>query len=83
LPTHDLFSKILHTRWPRDLQLLSNSIEAFEPGNEVSVYACGITPYDTTHLGAPLPVGGYAIRFLGTGPAGTLRANVTDIGDDI
>jgi hypothetical protein len=31
---------------------LSEAVEPFEPpGRTVTVYVCGITPYDTTHLG--------------------------------
>ena len=30
---------------------LSREIEDFEAGTDVSLYVCGITPYDTTHLG--------------------------------
>lgn len=32
---------------------LANSIQEFKPGspNKVTIYVCGITPYDTTHLG--------------------------------
>ncbi|MEM7346620.1 MAG: cysteine--tRNA ligase, partial [Chloroflexota bacterium] len=31
---------------------LSQTVEPFEPqGDVVNVYVCGITPYDTTHLG--------------------------------
>ncbi|NIT61287.1 MAG: cysteine--tRNA ligase [Aliifodinibius sp.] len=31
---------------------LSRKVEAFEPqGETVTIYVCGITPYDTTHLG--------------------------------
>jgi L-cysteine:1D-myo-inositol 2-amino-2-deoxy-alpha-D-glucopyranoside ligase len=30
---------------------LSNKIEPFTAGDEVTLYVCGVTPYDTTHLG--------------------------------
>ncbi len=61
--------------------------EVFEPGGEtVSVYVCGITPYDTTHLGHAftyavfdvliryLELKGHPVRYV---------QNVTDIDDDV
>lgn len=66
---------------------LSQDIEDFSPeGEEVSLYVCGITPYDTTHLGHAftyasadvlarfLEYRGYKTRYV---------QNVTDIDDDI
>lgn len=66
---------------------LSASIEDFVPQQEtVSLYVCGITPYDTTHLGHAftytindvlvryLEYSGYQVRYV---------QNVTDIDDDI
>jgi L-cysteine:1D-myo-inositol 2-amino-2-deoxy-alpha-D-glucopyranoside ligase len=32
--------------------VLTRRLESFEPaGDMVTVYVCGITPYDTTHIG--------------------------------
>ena len=66
---------------------LSRKVEIFESiGDEVNVYACGITPYDTTHLGHAftytcvdiliryLELRGLTVRYV---------QNVTDIDDDI
>jgi cysteinyl-tRNA synthetase len=66
---------------------LSQTVEAFVVGEEpVGVYICGITPYDTTHLGhaftylsvdvliRDLEVLGHEVRYV---------QNVTDIDDDI
>src|SRR4051812_23730968 len=66
---------------------LTQSLEAFVPqGDTVRVYVCGITPYDTTHLGhAFLYVSfdallrylrwqGYQVKYV---------QNVTDIDDDV
>lgn len=66
---------------------LSQKIEDFSPmGDQVTLYVCGITPYDTTHLGHAftystadilvryLELNGYPVRYV---------QNVTDIDDDI
>jgi L-cysteine:1D-myo-inositol 2-amino-2-deoxy-alpha-D-glucopyranoside ligase len=66
---------------------LEERTEAFEPqGQTVSVYVCGITPYDTTHMGHAftyvafdlliryLEFRGWPLRYV---------QNVTDIDDDI
>jgi L-cysteine:1D-myo-inositol 2-amino-2-deoxy-alpha-D-glucopyranoside ligase len=66
---------------------LSRDIETFAPqGESATVYVCGITPYDTTHLGHAftytaldiliryLEFRGYSIEYV---------QNVTDIDDDI
>ncbi len=66
---------------------LTQSLEVFTPiDNTVRIYVCGITPYDTTHLGHAftyvlfdtlmryLEYKGYAINYV---------QNVTDIDDDI
>lgn len=66
---------------------LTQSLENFTPiDNTVRIYVCGITPYDTTHLGhAFLYVSFDAlIRYL-TARGHTVKyvQNVTDIDDDI
>ncbi len=66
---------------------LTQQVEPFEPqGETATVYVCGITPYDTTHLGhaftytsfdvliRALERRGYPVRYV---------QNVTDIDDDI
>jgi len=67
---------------------LTQSLEEFVPlhDNSVSVYVCGVTPYDTTHLGHAftyvsfdtlmryLEYLGYTVRYV---------QNVTDIDDDV
>jgi cysteinyl-tRNA synthetase len=66
---------------------LTQGVEPFEPaGQPVTLYVCGITPYDTTHLGHAftyttadvlvryLEYHGHQVRYV---------QNVTDIDDDI
>ncbi|MBA2363175.1 MAG: cysteine--tRNA ligase, partial [Chloroflexia bacterium] len=65
---------------------LSGEARAFESGPEVSVYVCGITPYDTTHLGHAFlyVVFDVLMRHLeARGHSVTYTQNVTDIDDDI
>jgi L-cysteine:1D-myo-inositol 2-amino-2-deoxy-alpha-D-glucopyranoside ligase len=62
-------------------------IEEFTPRDgEVALYVCGITPYDTTHLGHAFTYTAYdqLIRWLERqGIAVRYTQNVTDIDDDI
>lgn len=66
---------------------LTQSLENFSPlDNTVRIYVCGVTPYDTTHLGHAftyvffdtliryLEYLGFAVRYV---------QNVTDIDDDV
>jgi L-cysteine:1D-myo-inositol 2-amino-2-deoxy-alpha-D-glucopyranoside ligase len=66
---------------------LSDSIRPFEPaGPDVSIYVCGVTPYDTTHLGHAFTFGafdvlirylrycGYRVRYI---------QNITDVDDPL
>ncbi len=66
---------------------LSRTVEEFRPaGDEVSIYVCGVTPYDTAHLGHAfcyltfdvlsrlLRYKGYRVRYV---------QNITDIDNDI
>ena len=66
---------------------LTQSIEPVEPINgEVTLYVCGITPYDTTHLGhAFINVVYDTLRrhLLARGETVRYTQNVTDIDDDI
>ena len=65
----------------------TQSLEEFDvPGHEVTVYVCGITPYDTTHLGHAFTYTVYdqLIRYLEMkGLPVRYAQNVTDIDDDI
>lgn len=65
----------------------SQSIETFEPNDEtITVYICGITPYDTTHLGHTFTYTAFdiLIRYLEfRGYHVHYTQNVTDIDDDI
>ena len=66
---------------------LTQRIEPLHPhGNEVTLYVCGVTPYDTTHLGHAAINVYYdtLIRLLRSeGQAVNYVQNVTDIDDDI
>lgn len=66
---------------------LTDTLEAFHPiGPTVTVYVCGITPYDTTHLGHAFTytVFDVLIRYLeAQGQTVRYVQNVTDIDDDI
>ncbi|HEY1387528.1 MAG TPA: cysteine--tRNA ligase [Ktedonobacterales bacterium] len=66
---------------------LTQRIEPLHPhGDEVTLYVCGVTPYDTTHLGHAAINVYYdtLIRFLRSeGQAVNYVQNVTDIDDDI
>ncbi len=66
---------------------LSRKFEQFQPtGDEVRIYVCGVTPYDTAHLGhafcyVSFDVLGRYLRYLGQ----KVRyiQNITDIDNDI
>jgi L-cysteine:1D-myo-inositol 2-amino-2-deoxy-alpha-D-glucopyranoside ligase len=66
---------------------MSQSVEPFEStGSTVTVYVCGITPYDTTHLGHAFTYTStdILIRYLETlDYKVNYVQNVTDIDDDI
>lgn len=66
---------------------LTQSKETFEPRDgSVSIYICGITPYDTTHLGHSFTYAAFdvLIRYLEyRGQTVNYVQNVTDIDDDI
>src|SRR6266516_2243623 len=66
---------------------LTQSLEPFTPlSDTVRIYVCGVTPYDTTHLGHAftyvsfdaliryLEYSGYKVKYV---------QNVTDIDDDV
>jgi L-cysteine:1D-myo-inositol 2-amino-2-deoxy-alpha-D-glucopyranoside ligase len=66
---------------------LSQHLEPFTPAGEpVTVYVCGVTPYDTTHLGHAFTYAAFdvLIRYLESRGHGVRYVqNVTDIDDDI
>ncbi len=58
----------------------------FEPGPVVSMYTCGITPYDATHLGHAATYVGYDVlqrRLRDLGHETRCVRNITDVDDDI
>jgi L-cysteine:1D-myo-inositol 2-amino-2-deoxy-alpha-D-glucopyranoside ligase len=65
----------------------SQSLEEFtSPDGKVGIYVCGVTPYDTTHLGHAFTFLTYdvLVRYLRfQGYTVTYVQNVTDIDDDI
>jgi L-cysteine:1D-myo-inositol 2-amino-2-deoxy-alpha-D-glucopyranoside ligase len=61
-------------------------IVPFEPGPVVTMYTCGITPYDATHLGHAAVYVGYDVlqrRLRDLGHETRCVRNVTDVDDDI
>jgi L-cysteine:1D-myo-inositol 2-amino-2-deoxy-alpha-D-glucopyranoside ligase len=65
---------------------MSRQLDDFLPGPVVSLYVCGVTPYDTTHLGHAFSYASFdvLIRFLRyLGHEVRYTQNVTDIDDDI
>jgi len=62
------------------------SVVPFEPGPVVTMYTCGITPYDATHLGHAAAYVGYDIlqrRLRDLGHETRCVRNITDVDDDI
>ncbi|MFN8035931.1 MAG: cysteine--tRNA ligase [Acidimicrobiia bacterium] len=58
----------------------------FEPGPEVSMYVCGITPYDSTHLGHAATYITYDLlirRLEDLGHTVRMVRNITDVDDSI
>lgn len=67
---------------------LTNTVDDFNPlnPNEVKMYVCGITPYDTTHLGHAFTYTVFDVLYRvleSTGLKVNYTQNVTDIDDDI
>ena len=64
----------------------SDTIRAFEPGKVVTMYTCGITPYDSTHLGHAATYLTYDVlqrRLRDLGHETRCVRNVTDVDDSI
>ena len=62
------------------------AIVPFEPGELVTIYTCGITPYDATHLGHAAAYVGYDVlqrRLRDRGHQTRSVRNVTDVDDSI
>ena len=63
-----------------------DAIVPFEPGPVVLMYTCGLTPYDSTHLGHAAVYMGYDVlqrRLRDLGHETRCVRNVTDVDDDI
>ena len=62
------------------------AVVPFEPGEIVTMYTCGITPYDATHLGHAATYLTYDVlqrRLIDRGHTTRCVRNVTDVDDDI
>jgi L-cysteine:1D-myo-inositol 2-amino-2-deoxy-alpha-D-glucopyranoside ligase len=62
------------------------AVVPFDPGPHVTVYTCGITPYDSAHIGHATVYLTYDVltrRLLDMGHRVRLVRNVTDVDDDI
>jgi L-cysteine:1D-myo-inositol 2-amino-2-deoxy-alpha-D-glucopyranoside ligase len=62
------------------------AIVPFDPGEQVLMYTCGITPYDATHLGHAATFVAYDVltrRLLDTGRSVKVVRNVTDVDDPL
>ncbi len=62
------------------------SVVPFEPGPLVSMYVCGITPYDATHLGHAVTYVTYDVlqrRLIDLGHEVRYVRNITDVDDDL
>jgi L-cysteine:1D-myo-inositol 2-amino-2-deoxy-alpha-D-glucopyranoside ligase len=62
------------------------AIVPFEPGEQVLMYTCGITPYDATHLGHAATFITYDVlirRLIDTGRTVRCVRNVTDVDDPL
>lgn len=62
------------------------AVVPFEPGEHVSMYTCGITPYDATHLGHAATFINYDVlqrRLIDMGHTVRCVRNVTDIDDPL
>ncbi len=62
------------------------AVVPFEPGEHVTMYTCGITPYDATHLGHAATFLAYDVlqrRLIDAGHTVTCVRNVTDVDDPL
>src|ERR1043165_9713599 len=74
---------------PTPLRLFDTARQArvpFEPGPVVTMYTCGITPYDATHLGHASVYVAYDVlqrRLRDRGHDTRCVRNITDVDDDL
>ena len=77
----------MHAAAPMHLYDTSRGeITAFAPGEIVTMYVCGITPYDATHLGHAATYVTYDVlqrRLIDRGHRVRYVRNITDVDDDI
>lgn len=62
------------------------AVVTFDPGDQVLMYTCGITPYDATHLGHAATFITYDVlqrRLIDTGRTVKCVRNVTDVDDPL
>ncbi|MGH9305233.1 MAG: cysteine--tRNA ligase, partial [Acidimicrobiales bacterium] len=62
------------------------AVVPFEPGANVTMYTCGITPYDAAHLGHAAVYVTYDVlqrRLRDRGHGTECVRNITDVDDDI
>lgn len=62
------------------------AVVAFSPGRDVSLYVCGITPYDATHIGHAFTFLAYDVlarRLVDRGHVVRMVRNVTDVDDPL
>ena len=62
------------------------AVVLFEPGPQVLMYTCGITPYDATHLGHAATFIAYDVlqrRLIDKGHTVKCVRNVTDVDDPL
>ena len=62
------------------------AVVPFEPGEQVLMYTCGITPYDATHLGHAATFIAYDVlqrRLIDMGHTVKCVRNVTDVDDPL
>lgn len=65
---------------------LQKTIVPFRPGSVVSIYTCGITPYDATHIGHAATYLFYDVlqrRLIDDGYSVKWVRNITDVDDDL
>jgi L-cysteine:1D-myo-inositol 2-amino-2-deoxy-alpha-D-glucopyranoside ligase len=64
----------------------AQAYQQFNPGPEVSMYVCGITPYDSAHLGHAFTFATYDLlqrRLEDDGHSVTMVRNITDVDEPI
>src|SRR4051794_5726162 len=62
------------------------AVVPFEPGDVVTMYTCGITPYDSSQLGPAAAYGPYDVlqrRLRARGHETRCVRNITDVDDDL